>query len=359
MHRPMLPAALVIAGLAVPEVPPRPPAPPVVIETSWSLAAGTSPLALIGPTLPAAETAGLADQPVGPGQLNPPPTISPAPPQEPRVEVLTPEQAAAAEPEVIDDLADDIRPADDPLEGFNRISFAISMALDKVLIRPVAMVYKTVVPKPLRDGARNALSNLGEPLVFLNDLLQGKPERALRTLGRFLLNSVLGIGGLFDIAKEKKFGLPHHSNSLANTLGFYGVKPGPYVYLPILGPTTLRDFAGSFEGRIPGAINADALDQVNGLATAATIVGGLDQRVENDFNLRTLLEDAVDPYATFRSTWLQDRAGEIAGLKAPDGTEPGSALSLDPLDDPLIDPAAPEAEPEMPEPAPAEAEAGL
>jgi phospholipid-binding lipoprotein MlaA len=338
MDRSMLPAALVIAGFAVPEAPPRPPGPPALIETSWSLSAGASSVALIGPVLPGASTVALADPPVGPGQLNPPPSISPAEPQEPRVEVQTPEGAAADEPEVIDDLAVEIRPANDPLEGFNRISFAVSMALDKVLIRPVAMVYKTVVPKPLRDGARNALSNLGEPLVFINDLLQGKPERALRTLGRFLLNSVLGLGGLFDIAREKKFSLPHHPNSFSNTLGFYGVKPGPYVYLPILGPTTLRDWVGSFQGRIPGALGVDPLDNDGGIA--ATIVGGLDQRVENDFNLKTLLDDAIDPYATFRSTWLQDRAGEIEALKAPDGVQPGSVMTLDPLDDPLVDPAA-------------------
>lgn len=359
MQRPMLPAALVIAGFAVPEIPPRPPAPPTVIETAWSLGAGASRTALIGPVLPGIETAGLADPPVGPGQLNPPPSISPAPSEEPTVTVLTPEEAAAAEPEVIDDLAVEIRPANDPLEGFNRISFEVSMALDKVLIRPIAMVYKTVVPKPLRDGARNVLSNLGEPLVFLNDLLQGKPERALRTLGRFLVNSVLGLGGLFDIAKEKKFDLPHHPNSFANTLGFYGVKPGPFVYLPILGPTSLRDWVGNFQGRIPGELG---LDPFEGSGPAVMIIGGLDQRVENDFNLKTLLEDAIDPYATFRSTWLQDREGEIAALKAHDGDEPGSVSTLDPLDDPLndplLDPAAPEVAPEVAAPAATDPELG-
>jgi phospholipid-binding lipoprotein MlaA len=347
----MLPAALVIAGLAAPDIPPRPPVPTLVIETSWKLGAGVSPAALIGPVLPEVGAAALADQPVGPGQVNPPATISPAPPQKPTVKVLTPEEAAAQEEEleVADELARGLKPADDPLEGFNRISFEVSMALDKALIRPAAMVYKTVVPRPLRDGARNALSNLGEPLVFLNDLLQGKPKRALRTLGRFLLNSVLGLGGLFDIAREKKFDLPHHANSFADTLGFYGMTPGPYVYLPILGPTTLRDTLGSADGRLPGAIGIDPFNNNNG-GLIATVVGGLDQRVENDFDLKTLLEDAVDPYATFRSTWLQDRRGEIDGLKAPDGTEPGSVANLDPLDDPLVDPAAPEPAPETPEP---------
>jgi phospholipid-binding lipoprotein MlaA len=341
-------AALLIAGFAVPELPPRPQAAVAVIETSWALSAGASRAALVGPVLPDGARSGLAAQPVGPGQVNPPSTISPAPPQDPTVEILT-EEEAEAEP-VADDFAADLKPADDPLEGFNRISFEVSMALDKALIRPAAMVYKTVVPKPLRDGARNALSNLGEPLVFLNDLLQGKPERALRTLGRFLLNSVLGLGGLFDIAKEKKFKLPHHPNSLGNTLGFYGIGPGPYVYLPLLGPTTLRDAVGSVQGRIPGAFGINPLDEVDGLGVAATVVGGLDQRAENDFELKTLLDDAIDPYATFRSTWLQDREGEIDSLKAPDGVEPGTVADSDPLEDPLVDPAE-----EAPEPAADEA----
>jgi len=345
----MATTALLLVGLAIPAAPPQAAISSPVIETAWTLEASASPIGLIGPAVPSSVAAGLADQPAGPGQLNPPRTISPAPEQNPSVEVIT-ESQEAAEPAAVDDIADDIKPADDPLEGFNRISFKVSMALDKAVIRPAAMAYKTVVPKPLRDGTRNALSNLGEPIVLLNDLLQLKPKRAARTLGRFLLNSILGLGGLFDIAKEKKFKLPHHANSLGDTLGFYGVKPGPYIYMPILGPTTLRDAIGSAEGRIPGALSIDPLNRNDQLGLAAVIAGGLDQRVENDFDLKTLLEDAVDPYATFRSTWLQDRQGEIDGLKAPDGVEPGSVTTPDALSDPLVDPlddpAAPEPRPE-------------
>ena len=332
----MLPAAIVIAGLAVPEVPPHPPAPVIEISTQWTLTAGVSRHPLIGPML--AEAAAEA-QPSGPGQVIPPRVLDPADEPDPIVEVL-PEKPSPSEAEAPtdDDFVEEIKPASDPLEGFNRISFEVSMALDKALIRPAAMVYKTVVPKPLRDGVRNGLSNLGEPIVFVNDLLQGKPVRALRTLGRFLLNSTLGLGGLFDIAREKKFNLPHHANSFGNTLGFYGVGPGPYIYLPILGPTTLRDLVDQAEGEATGAVvNNPVFRDEQGVAL--TIAGGLDQRVENDTALKALLEDAVDPYATFRETWLQDRQGEIAGLKAPDGKNPGATTAVDPLDDPLEDPA--------------------
>lgn len=252
-----------------------------------------------------------------------------------------------------DELAQQIKPADDPLEGFNRISFSVSMAIDKVVLRPIALGFHAVTPKPLRDGMRNALSNLGEPMVFINDILQLKPKRAARTLGRFLLNTLLGIGGLFDVARDKKFKLPHHSNRFSNTLGLYGIKPGPYLYLPLLGPATLRDEVDRVPGLVPWY--DDALYR-NGRGTAVTIVSGLDERAENDAALKALLEDAVDPYATFRETWLQQRKGEIEQLKAPDGQEPGSADTSargGPLDDPLVDLAPAPAT--APAPAPAAA----
>jgi phospholipid-binding lipoprotein MlaA len=244
-----------------------------------------------------------------------------------------------------EELALELRPASDPLEGFNRISFAISMAIDKALLRPLSLAFQAVVPKPLRDGMRNLLSNWGEPMVFLNDILQLKPMRALRTLGRFLLNTALGVGGLFDIAKDKKFNLPHHPNRFSDTLGFYGVKPGPYVYLPILGPTTLRDQADRFQGFVP--LFDNPIFRGN-RGIAFTVASGLEQRANNDQALEALLEDAVDPYATFRETWLQEREGQLERLKAPDGAEPGS-VETSPLDDPLTDPlAGPVAEPEGP-----------
>jgi phospholipid-binding lipoprotein MlaA len=134
----------------------------------------------------------------------------------------------------------------DPLEDLNRISYAISQPVDKFVLRPLAMTYKAVVPKPARDGARNIIGNATEPVVFINDILQLRPDRALRTLGRFLVNSAIGVFGLFDIAKRKPFNLPHRNNTFGNTLGYYGIGPIAYFYLPVLGPTTLRDSAAQF-----------------------------------------------------------------------------------------------------------------
>jgi len=252
----------------------------------------------------------------------------------------------AAEPEKAeeDDLDIDLGQTgleNDPLEGFNRVSFAVSQTIDRIVIRPAAMVYRHVIPKPARDGAHNVLSNMGEPLIFLNDVLQLRPDRAIRTLGRFLINSTLGLGGLFDIAKRKPFDILHHPNGFGDTLGYYGVKPGPYIYLPVIGPTTLRDAIGGGESLLPPAIIHGPLDR-NDFNIASVVVDGLDRRERSDDDLKAMLSGAIDPYATFRADYLQDRAGEIAELKARKGEHP----KIDAFDDPLTDPAAPTSTPE-------------
>ncbi len=253
-----------------------------------------------------------------------------------------------------------VRPRGDPLQGFNRTMFGLHEGLDKALYRPAAMGYKTVVPKPVRSGIRNILSNLAEPIVFLNFLLQAKPGKAVETLGRFVTNSTLGIGGLFDVAKSKDINLPHRSNSFGSTLALWGVGPGPYLFLPFMGPTTLRDLAG---GPVDGAVLPVTIGRPFStwqyqLATGAS--GGLDRRAEADPELKALFADAVDRYATLRSVWLQNRAAEIAELRghakkqqegAPDElgdplTDPGASDATDPtpspseLSDPLEDPAS-------------------
>lgn len=223
----------------------------------------------------------------------------------------------------------------DPLEGFNRVMYAIHRLFDRILFRPAAIVYKTVVPKVLRIGFRNVLSNIDEPLVFANDVLQLKPKRAIKTLGRFLVNSTIGIGGLLDVAKTEEFKLPHHDNSFGTTLARYGVGPGPYIFLPFIGPSTLRDLSAQTaqDAVLPLAIGGPFDD--TDYQVVRTVIGGLDLRAESDADLKALLGGAVDPYATLRSAYLQDRAGAIARVRH------GKASQASPLDDPLADPAAP------------------
>ena len=236
----------------------------------------------------------------------------------------------------------------DPLEPINRIFSALSQPVDRFVLRPAAMVYKNVLPRPARDGARNAISNLGEPIVFLNDVIQLRPKRAIRTLGRFLINSILGLGGIFDIAKRKPFHIEHHNNGFADTLGYIGIGPIMYVYLPVLGPTTLRDSAGSYGDSYFWDRNLHKLIHPNGRSpyfrtqpklgksgTIITVISGLDQRAENDDDLRRFNSDSIDPYAALRASYLQDRAGEIAALRAKDGEVP----KTEGFDDPLVDPA--------------------
>ncbi|MEO6216311.1 MAG: VacJ family lipoprotein [Sphingomonas sp.] len=245
----------------------------------------------------------------------------------------------------------------DPLEGLNRHLFAGFQFADRTFIRPVAMGYRHVVPQPVRSGLRNFFSNLGEPIVFLNDLLQLKPGRAFKTFERFVINSSLGIGGLIDVAKSRNIGIPHHDNGFGNTLGYYGVGPGPYLFLPIIGPTTLRDLIGG-QGDdfvLPIAIG-NPFDRLE-YQIPRGVLSGIDDRAESDADFKALLDSAVDPYATLRSVYLQNRAAEIQALhsrsaKAGTTTDPlndplgdPAARQASPLDDPMSDPAAPPATP--------------
>ena len=243
----------------------------------------------------------------------------------------------------------------DPLENFNRRMFKVHQSLDRHILRPAAMGYRDAVPKPVRSGLRHFFSNLGEPIVFANFVLQVKPKSAIRTVVRFLINSTIGLGGTIDVAKGKAFELPHKPNGLGDTLGFYGVKPGPYLFLPLLGPSDLRDFVGGqADGLLlPLAVGAP-FDRLEYQIPKAVLTG-LDLRAEVDADLHALLDSALDPYATLRSVYLQDRAGEIAELKGksantelPGDSEepevPGAATSPSPpaapeLQDPLADPA--------------------
>lgn len=222
----------------------------------------------------------------------------------------------------------------DPLEGFNRTMFSIHQFLDRIAFRPLAMLYKTVVPKPLRTGIRHVFSNVGEPLVFANDVLQLKPKRAIKTVGRFLVNSTIGIGGVLDVAKTREFNLPHHDNNFGTTLGHYGLGPGPYIFLPLVGPSDFRDFgAGIAQGQTYAFTIGTPFDRAEYRVSEAVLTG-LDMRVEADGALKALLGGAIDPYATLRSAYLQDRAVSIAE------THGAKAAAASALDDPLTDPAA-------------------
>jgi len=239
----------------------------------------------------------------------------------------------------------------DPYEHANRVGYAIHQVIDHILLRPVALTYKTLVPSPLRTGVRHVLDNLDEPVVMLNDLFQGHPGAAGRTTVRFAVNSTIGVLGVFDVAG--KTGLPHHDNAFAVTLGRHHVKPGPFLFIPLVGPTTVRDLFG---GVVDGAL--DPFHWIhyryrNDITVSRAVVGGLDVRANADADLSALMESATDPYATLRSVYLQNQQSKIDGgdsttLPAlPDFDEP-SAPSPKPDGKPDAKPDAPAAGPQTP-----------
>jgi phospholipid-binding lipoprotein MlaA len=201
---------------------------------------------------------------------------------------------------------------DDPLEELNSSSFEVTQGVDKAIVAPVAFAYKEIMPGPIRDGLRNFLKNLNEPIVFLNFMLQLKPGKAAETLGRFALNTI-GAAGLVDVAKREPFNLPHRRNGFANTLGYYGVKPGPYFYLPLVGSTTLRDFIGNRLDLLILPIALGGPFRSPKFAIPVAVLSELDHRIEFDDELSEM-RATRDPYAAARTYYLRKRQAEIDAL---------------------------------------------
>lgn len=201
----------------------------------------------------------------------------------------------------------------DPLERINVKSFEAIQAVDKAVIGPVALTFERVVPTPIRLGLRNVLYNLQEPVVFLNYMLQLKPGKAIETVGRFTINSTIGIAGIVDIAKSRPFKLPYRPNGFGNSLGYYGVKPGPYLFLPVIGPTTLRDLFGIFADQmvLPTAIGKPFNQSI--YSVPRVLVRELDQRAGFEENLR-IMRASSDFYTARRDFYLRTRQVEIDGL---------------------------------------------
>lgn len=212
----------------------------------------------------------------------------------------------------------------DPFEDFNRAVFAFNEALDAVILLPLAKIYRAIFPKPIRDTFRNFMRNLNAPFILANDILQGEGERAGRTLSRFLVNTTLGVGGLFDAAAG--MGLPYHDEDFGQTLGVWGMEEGAYIVLPILGPSTVRDGLGKVGDAFlnplnyVGASGDDAEKILFGhRGDLADILFGVrllevvDVRERLIEPIELLKKDplALDYYTLIRSVFLQRRNKEI------------------------------------------------
>lgn len=204
---------------------------------------------------------------------------------------------------------------DDPFAGVNAKTFEATQTIDRAFVGPVALAYKRVLPSPVRSGLRNFLYNLREPDVFVNYLLQAKPGKAVETLGRFALNSTIGVGGMVDVAKRRPFKLPRRSNGFANTFGIYGIRNGPFFYLPLIGPTTLRDLAGGLLDRLVLPIAVGSPFNRLAFSVPVGVLSTLDHRAEFDDQLHALHDGVVDPYATSRDFYLRRRQQEIDHIR--------------------------------------------
>ncbi|MDR3506688.1 MAG: VacJ family lipoprotein [Caulobacteraceae bacterium] len=199
----------------------------------------------------------------------------------------------------------------DPFEGLNRGLFKVNNGLDRAIVRPLALAYKHGLPRTVRTGVRNGLNNLGEPVTFVNDILQGEPKQGGKTALRFAVNSTIGIGGLFDVA-GKGLDTPIHYSDFGQTLGRYGVGAGPYVFVPLLGPSNVRDGFGRIVDSFTGILNIHDLGATTTDRLAVAVLDGVDTRAEYDDQLKLLFKTATDPYATERAFYTQYRAANVS-----------------------------------------------
>lgn len=195
----------------------------------------------------------------------------------------------------------------DPWEPANRLSFRFSDMLDGILVRPAAVAYNSVVPELIRRGLRRVALNLGEPRTAANDLLQGRLGAAGSSGLRFLTNSTLGVLGVFDVADG--MGLKRHDNDFGLTMARLSVGAGPYLYVPVLGPTSLRDLGGEVVDFVFDPFTWTRNTQVIDVGLRAT--EALDHRIGIDADLESLRKTSADLYATIRSVHLQQREGEV------------------------------------------------
>ncbi len=200
----------------------------------------------------------------------------------------------------------------DPIEGFNRAMYAFNEGLDTVLIKPVAQGYDAVLPTPVRTGVTNFFGNIADLFIGVNNLLQGKPNQAISDLGRVLVNSTVGILGLFDVATEA--GLEKHEEDFGQTFGRWGVADGAYVVIPVFGPRTVRDTAG-----LVLDVAVDPVGNVNHVATRNSLAALrlIDTRADLLPADKVIEEAALDKYSYVRDGYLQRRRNLVHDGNAP------------------------------------------
>ena len=202
--------------------------------------------------------------------------------------------------------AQDSYGADDPLEDVNRAVFEFNQVIDRLILKPSAELYVFVLPEELRHRITSVLRNLGEPLNLANNLAQGKFERAGSTLTRFAVNSTIGVGGIFDVAKD--WGYERTPEDFGQTLASWGLGGEPFLMLPLLGPTNPRDALGFGIDTVADPMGALLTDEAG---LARSIIGGVSQRAAYLDELAAVESTSIDFYAALRELYRQYRATEI------------------------------------------------
>jgi len=218
----------------------------------------------------------------------------------------------------------------DPLESFNRSMFTFKDAVDRNVLRPVAGAYEQVTPFFFRKGVSNFFGNLGDAWSTVNSALQLKPKHTVENLMRVLVNSTFGILGVLDVATE--VGIERHTEDFGQTLGYWGVGAGPYVVLPVLGPSTLRDTAAlavDFKG------DWVALQDDVAFRNSAYVLRGVNQRAKLLRAGNMLEEAALDKYTFVRDAYLQRRLSQVLDGNLPDtpDDDPSNDSGNDPGND--------------------------
>jgi phospholipid-binding lipoprotein MlaA len=268
-----------------------------------ALAVTLSACAASGPSIPSAALVGSKDTPDKPKSTT-----------------------SVTAPTDIASLPGDATPVSDPFEKMNRSTFERNMRFNHSVIYPAAKVYHNIVPEPVRNSIENFVTNLNEPFVFANDVLQLRPEAAVTTVGRFAVNSTVGVGGLFDVATKQK--LPQQSGDFGQTLYVWGMRNSPYLVLPVIGPSNVRDLIGMtvevataiplFASAIPAvAASAPAGSSLPHIATAAnniSMAGSVATpftKLDQADQMAELEDGSIDFYSMLRSVVNQKRQAEL------------------------------------------------
>jgi phospholipid-binding lipoprotein MlaA len=214
------------------------------------------------------------------------------------------------------ELSQKNKPIKDCFEPLNRATFALNQGLDKVIFKPVAKVYR-VLPSPVRAGTSNALDNLSSLVTIPNNILQGEFTKAGINTGRFLINTTVGVVGIFDVADM--MGFPEYEKEdYGQTLGALGVGPGCYLVLPVIGPSTIRDTVGSLANVVGGDpwYNITVANDTQHFSDfdywSTRVASGIDFRAKNIDSFENLEKNSMDFYASVRSLYLQDRQMKIS-----------------------------------------------